>query len=137
MIIAHILGDGEFDSLLFQQTLTAAGWTYVCRTACHLPIQIAGEWMVLGDLARSPGVCQLIPDVRFTTQAYGPINLIAWWEAGYAKPLFLVTNAELCEEASPGIDGASQSKRWLATTKAAAFSCTQVICPTRCASRGC
>jgi DDE family transposase len=94
-----LLGDGEFDSLLFQQTVRAAGWIYVCRTACHLPIQIDGEWLTIGDLARSPGVCLLVPDVRFTTQAYGPINLIAWWEHGYAKPLFLVTNAELCEEA--------------------------------------
>lgn len=94
-----LLGDGEFDSLLFQQTLSAAGWIYVCRTACHLPLQIEGDWLVIADLARSPGVCQLLPDVRFTTQAYGPINLIAWWEVGYAKPLFLVTNAELCEEA--------------------------------------
>jgi hypothetical protein len=72
-----LIGDGEYDSLLFQQTLTAASWTYVCRTACHLPIQIEGEWMVISDLARSPGVCHLVPDVRFTTQTYGSINLVA------------------------------------------------------------
>src|SRR5262245_43086434 len=97
--------------------------------------------MVVGDLARSPGVCQLVPDVRLTTQAYGPINLIAWWEAGYAKPLFLVTTAEVCEEACAWyrrrFAGASQSKRCLATTKAAAFSCTKAIYPTRCGWRGC
>lgn len=94
-----LVGDGEFDSVLFQQTVQAAGWTYVCRTASHLPIVLDGVWLSVADLARAPGVCRLFNDVTFTHQGYGPINLVAWWETGYAKPLFLVTNAELCEEA--------------------------------------
>ena len=94
-----LLGDGEFDNTLFQQTLQAAGWTYVCRTASNLLIASDGEWFPVSDLARVPGVCVLVPDVRFTKEGYGPVNIIAWWEHGHAKPLFLVTNALLCEEA--------------------------------------
>jgi hypothetical protein len=94
-----LLGDGEFESILFQQTLEAAGWTYVCRTARHLPVQLDGDWQVIGDLACCSGVCTLYTDVAFTNAGYGPVNLVVWWESGYAKPLFLVTNAVLLEEA--------------------------------------
>ena len=94
-----LLGDGEFDNISFQQTLQAAGWTYVCRTASHLLIATEGEWLPVSDLARVPGVCVLVPDVGFTKEGYGPVNIIAWWEKGHAKPLFLVTNAALCREA--------------------------------------
>lgn len=93
------LGDGEFDSILLQQTLDAAGWQYVCRTARHLPICCADEWLTCADLAVSRGDVVGVSEVAFTRQGYGPVTVIAWWDAGFAEPIYLVTNLELVAEA--------------------------------------
>lgn len=93
-----LLGDGEFDGLLFQQTLDAHGWSYVCRTAANLPLQVGAEELILSELA-SPGQTVALRADGYTHQHYGPVTLIAWWEARFAKPLYLVTNLELAAEA--------------------------------------
>jgi len=94
-----VLGDGEFDGGEWLTTLADYGWFYVCRTAKNavlyedeVPFRFA-EWGV------SPGECLSVPELAFTQQRYGPLMAIAWWEADYAEPLFLVTNLELAEEA--------------------------------------
>jgi hypothetical protein len=93
-----LLGDGEFDGLQVQQVLAAQGWTYVCRTASNLPIRVADERCALSDLAAPGQVVSVIAD-GFTNQDYGPVTVLAWWEGGAAKPIYLVTNLELAEEA--------------------------------------
>jgi hypothetical protein len=93
-----VLGDGEFDGLLFQQTLNAHGWSYVCRTASNLPLRVGDEELVIHDLAQKGQTVAVVAD-GYTHQQYGPVNVIAWWEATSAKPLYLVTNLELADEA--------------------------------------
>jgi hypothetical protein len=93
------LGDGEFDSILLQQTLQAVGWQYVCRTASTMPLCIGDEWVTCADLAIERGQVVGIGEVGFTRQAYGPVTVIAWWERSFHEPIFLVTNMELVEEA--------------------------------------
>jgi hypothetical protein len=93
------LGDGEFDSILLQQTVDAAGWQYVCRTASNTAIHIDDEWLTCADLTGPHGSCIAAAQVGFTRQAYGPVQVIAWWDARTDKPLYLVTNMELAEEA--------------------------------------
>lgn len=93
------LGDGEFDSILLQQTLTAAGWQYVCRTARHLPLCCGGEWLTCAELAVARGDVVGVSEVGLTRQGYGPVTVIAWWEARFLEPLYLVSNLELVEEA--------------------------------------
>jgi DDE family transposase len=93
------LGDGEFDSILLQQTVDAAGWRYVCRTASTMAIQIDEEWVTCADLTGARGSCIAVSHVGFTRQAYGPVQVIAWWDARTDKPLYLVTNMILAEEA--------------------------------------
>ena len=46
-----------------------------------------------------PGDIISIPTVDFTREQYGPVQVIAWWAKGNKKPLFLVTNMDLAEEA--------------------------------------
>lgn len=92
-----LVGDGEFDNLLLQQSCTALGWSYVCRTASNIPLYDGETWLTSADLA-APGCCVGLC-CGYTRQAYGPVLVIAWWEAGYAKPLYLVSNLELVEEA--------------------------------------
>ncbi len=93
------LGDGEFDSILLQQTLQAAGWEYVCRTASHLPLCVGEAWLTCADLAVTRGQVVGVAEVGFTRQAYGPVTVIAWWDQAFAEPIYLVTNLELVEEA--------------------------------------
>ena len=97
---ATFLGDGEFDSVALQQALAARGWAYVCRTAKNIQVQVAGTWYALEDIAVQRGHKKMWRQVYFTAAAYGPVQVIGWWGARYADPLYLVTNladrAEAC-----------------------------------------
>lgn len=94
------LGDGEFDSVELQMHIQALPkWTYVCRTAKNTQIYLEGEWTALAALPLAPDTCLTLDEVRFTAQAYGPVQVVLRWDAHYADPLYLVTNLELGEEA--------------------------------------
>lgn len=86
------LGDGEFDSPELQATVNGYGWHYVCRTAKNIQIQVGGAWGSLVDLNVKRGQRQFRKHVLFTHQAYGPVMVIAWWDARYPDPIYLVSN---------------------------------------------
>ncbi len=93
------LGDGEFDGVALQAAITDYDWNYVCRTAKNIQLCEEGDWFTFADLDITPGHCISVSDVQFTQQTYGPILAVAWWDAAYDAPLYLVTNLELAEEA--------------------------------------
>jgi hypothetical protein len=93
------LGDGEFDGITLQATIESYGWEYVCRTAKDIQLGAEGDRFSFQEVIVQPGECIDLPDVTFTLQDYGPVLAIAWWEAGYEEPIYLVTNMELVEEA--------------------------------------
>lgn len=93
------LGDGEFDGLGLQQQLTSYGWHYVCRTAQDIILTEETEEFKPKDLGLRPGQFRAIPQVSFSRQHYGPVQVIAWWAKGQPQPIFLVTNMELAYEA--------------------------------------
>ncbi len=86
------LGDGEFDGVELQQHLTELGWSYVCRTAKNTILWQGAEAFSPGAVNLQPGQCLTYDQVGFTLQAYGPVQVILWWEKGYHDPLYLVTN---------------------------------------------
>lgn len=86
------LGDGEFDSPELQAELDAYGWEYVCRTAKNIQIRVEGEWLSLAELAVTRGQRVFRKGAWFTCTAYGPVMVIAWWEARYQEPIYLVSN---------------------------------------------
>lgn len=86
------LGDGEFDSPELQATVNGYGWHYVCRTAKNIQIQAGGTWCSLVDLNVPRGQRVFRKQVLFTQQAYGPVMVVAWWEARYPDPIYLVSN---------------------------------------------
>ena len=94
-----ILGDGEFDGIVFQATIAGYGWLYVCRTAKNAQLGVEGQVFSFHEVNVQPGERLGLTDVTFTLQAYGPILAVAWWETGYEEPIYLVTNMELVEEA--------------------------------------
>jgi hypothetical protein len=93
------VGDGEFDGIILQATLDAYGWEYVCRTARNTQLGTDGDIFSFHELDVQPGGCVDLPDVAFTLQAYGPVLAVAWWDARYDEPIYLITNMELAEEA--------------------------------------
>jgi hypothetical protein len=96
-----LLGDGEFDGTDLQHTLEEAGWSYVCRTGCHVTASWEGEPFRLDTLGWciKPGRLIALQKVLFTREAYGPILLICCWARGYQEPLYLVSNMTSAEEA--------------------------------------
>ena len=79
-----LLGDGEFDGTGLQHTLAEAGWSYVCRTGCHMTASWQGETLRLDTLGTclKPGLLVACAEARFTEAAYGPIMIICCWAKG-------------------------------------------------------
>ena len=94
-----VLGDGAFDSVALQTFLAQAGWDYVCRTVKNTQVCLDGTWLSLAEIAIWPGKRLLLEQVRFTAQAYGPIQIVIGWRHGYQEPIYLITNLELAAEA--------------------------------------
>lgn len=96
-----VVGDGEFDGVTWQATLHGYGWEYVCRTAKNVQLGEADAEARFPFEAVNvqPGECIALFDVTFTQQAYGPVLAIAWWDAAYKQPIYLVSNMELYAEA--------------------------------------
>ncbi len=88
------LGDGEFDGMTLQATLTEAGWGYVCRTAQSTVATWDGETFRLDTLGAcsKPGTLIALQAGQMTRDAYGPVLLLCCWAKGYQEPLYLVSN---------------------------------------------
>jgi hypothetical protein len=94
-------GDGEFDGIDLQGTLHQWGWHYVCRTAKTIKFFLDEKDYScenLGALVK-PGGHIVAPEVLFTAEKYGPVQLICWWAKGYKDPLYLVTNMASADQA--------------------------------------
>jgi hypothetical protein len=85
------LGDGEFDGSALQAELTRSNWQYVCRTACNIVLTSCGVWFHVGDLGPPRGELVAVTPAWMTAQQYGPVSILAVWEAQYQEPLYLVT----------------------------------------------
>ena len=85
---------GEFDGTDLQTQLEAYAWDYVCRTAKITQILCHSKTFAFQEVAPIEGTCMSFHDVRVTLQSYGPVNAIAWWEKGYADPIYLITNVK-------------------------------------------
>lgn len=87
------LGDGEFDNPALLAALTAAHWQYVCRTAKRCVYQAKNHrWCSLTSLGVQRGGREFRKAVPFTHDRLGPVTVIAWWDAAYDQPIYLVTN---------------------------------------------
>lgn len=87
-----LLGDGEFDGTEVQAALRRLHWHYVCRTAPNLRMTVYGKTRHIRDLAPTRGDLLAVQPAWVTAQQYGPVSILAIWEAAYAEPIYLVTN---------------------------------------------
>jgi hypothetical protein len=86
------LGDGEFDGVKLLERLDGYGWHYVCRTAKNSLINKGFITFQLQERSVKPGCHRHFENIYFTSDEYGPIHAIIWWEKGYEDPLYLITN---------------------------------------------
>jgi hypothetical protein len=87
-----LLGDGEFDGTALQAALRKRHWSYVCRTAPTLLMTVYGQPRPIGNMAPTPGELLAVRPAWLTAEQYGPVSILAIWEATYDEPLYLVTN---------------------------------------------
>ncbi|CAA9385643.1 MAG: transposase, IS4 family protein [uncultured Chloroflexia bacterium] len=87
-----VLGDGEFDGTEFQAALRKLKWKYVCRTAPNLLMSVEGRTFTIGAMAPTRGEKLGVRPAWVTAEEYGPVSILAIWEAAYEEPLYLVTN---------------------------------------------
>jgi Transposase DDE domain len=95
------LGDGEFDGITLQKTITEAGWGYACRTSKGNTATWEDATFDVAELGAciKPGRLIELKEVAVTREAYGPVLLLCCWAKGHAKPLYLVSNMSSAEEA--------------------------------------
>ena len=87
-----VLGDGEFDGTELQAALRTLKWQYVCRTAPNLLMTVYGQQRIVGAMGPERGEMLAVRPAWLTAEQYGPVSILAIWEAAYAEPLYLVTN---------------------------------------------
>jgi hypothetical protein len=86
------LGDGEFDGTELQALLQQYNWQYVCRTAPNILMTVYGKQRPIGTMAPERGELLAVRPAWITAEEYGPVSILAIWEATYDAPLYLVTN---------------------------------------------
>jgi Transposase DDE domain len=87
-----VVGDGEFDGTDLQALLRGFGWQYVCRTAPNLLMTVYGAERCIGAMAPTRGELLAVRPAWMTAEQYGPVSIVAIWEAAYDEPIYLVTN---------------------------------------------
>ena len=96
-----LLGDGEFDGTMLQQTVSDFGWKYVCRTSSNITIDADDEPFQIDTLAAllPKGHYKHLRNCTITRKKYGPVTAIAWWGEDNDEPIFLVTNFKSASKA--------------------------------------
>jgi hypothetical protein len=96
-----LLGDGEFDGTMLQQTVSDFGWKYVCRTSSNITIYADDEPFQIDTLAAllPKGHYKHLRNCTITGKKYGPVTAIAWWGEDNDEPIFLVTNFKSASKA--------------------------------------
>jgi hypothetical protein len=96
-----LLGDGEFDGTLLQQTVSDFEWKYVSRTSSNITIYAGDEPFAIDTLAAllPKGHYKHLRNCTITRKKYGPVTVIAWWGEDNDQPIFLVTNFKSASKA--------------------------------------
>jgi hypothetical protein len=96
-----LLGDGEFDGTMLQQTVSDFGWKYVSRTSSNITIYADDEPFPIDMLAAAlpQGHYKHLRNCTITRKKHGPVTAIAWWGEDNDEPIFLVTNFKSASKA--------------------------------------
>ncbi len=89
-----LVGDSEFGAIPVLRQLDQWGWGYVLRqTGKHLlQTDAQAAWQTFGQQLTGPGQQSWLPERPLTGRHGYPTNLLAYWQAGEARPWLLATN---------------------------------------------
>jgi hypothetical protein len=94
------LGDGEFDGTLLQEAVASEeGWQYVVRTAKNTLLRVGTTWRRYSDFDLKPGEVKSLSGVGFSSEGYGKLLAIGYWDERYDEPLYLISNLDCPYEA--------------------------------------
>lgn len=90
-----VLGDGEFDGTKWQKKIRSRCGDYGLRTAKNIKFKNSdGEEFQPQDVGVEEGQSLLLEDLTYSSDGYGPVNLLVWHGKGHEEPLYLVTNID-------------------------------------------
>ena len=92
-----ILGDGEFDNHSVIEACADWKWRFVFRTAKNTNIFDGQDEYPIGSLSPAKGEkFMTVNNVAYTKKRHGWLNATVWHEAQWDKPIYLLSNFELC-----------------------------------------
>lgn len=96
-----LLGDAEYDTTeMLRWVMTETTWQFVMRTAPNILVQVGAQWLPIRDCTVTHGRLRIWHQIAFTQEAALPANLVVWWGAEYADPLYLVSNLPTASQAA-------------------------------------
>jgi len=90
-----LLGDAEYDTTEMLTWIEKnTSWQYVLRTSPQIYVQTHACNQSIRDYPLQKGKVCYLKNVGFTKSAAVTLNVISWWGARYAEPIFLITNMD-------------------------------------------
>lgn len=86
------LGDGEFDGTALQEQVAYLGWQYVVRTAKNSRLRVGEQWLNFEQLGVKRGGLEWRSGVGFSSEGYGSLLALAYWDKQYEEPIYLISN---------------------------------------------
>lgn len=90
--VVILLGDAEYDTVEMLSWLQEeTNWEFVVRTEPRILLTKGDKQYPIRHLLSGCNSRTWVNEVSFTQQMFGPITAVAWWEARYEKPIYLIS----------------------------------------------
>jgi len=88
-----LVADSEFGAVELLTVLQTWGWQYILRVRGNVYLHTAGEAFTLAQAELARGQTRAWTDVSWTQKhQFGPVMVVATWQAGEPEPLYVITN---------------------------------------------
>ena len=88
-----LLGDAEYDTVEMLSWLQEeTTWDFVVRTEPRILLTKGETQFSIRQLLTGRNSRTWVNEVSFTQQLFGPVTAVAWWEAAYDKPIYLISS---------------------------------------------
>lgn len=94
-----ILGDAEYDTIEMLSWVTQnTHWDFAIRTDPRTLLTKNGKKFPARHLLSGENCRSIASQVLFTAKKFGPVQVVAWWEKPYKKPVYLVSTLHCVNE---------------------------------------
>lgn len=92
-----VIGNGEFDGVVFLETIEEYAWSFVVRIAKNTPFHKNGTRISIPKKLK-PGEFFSSSEVDFTNEFYGPVTVLVWRPDDKKEILYLISNCSSVQE---------------------------------------